>query len=234
MKAAIIAPKRTFNSKLLNDISKKTGGDVLKIIGKKNRHDLNAYDKAVFVYQYKLSPLRDEFIDFCNDNKNQIRDAVLVIDVAMDPSVDQEPIQKYRDELDSIVLFFSSVFKQVSPNETAVVRTDYFGKDVQRKYAEMMGLKYTDVFDGRTFSDNSIIVIFSSKPDMRLEISEKRASAYMLVGLAAVTLAIFFICVVIVYDTFLAMGRTFGLFLAGPLLAYTAYKTRNYAYWKGK
>ena len=230
MQTAIICPRYTLNSETIRILREKTDGSVLKILGGRMHADLTKYDLIILVYQYPLSPMNGDFIEFYEENKEALMHARLVIDLPA--SLIEDNASGIPKELEGLIDRIGRT--DITVESVALVNTNCTTEQKQKRYADSLGIGYKSIFDGRTIADNPAVVTIFTPSAFDMKISRRRACLYMIAGVCAVPLGVilFYFGLVVLHNSRLT-GASFSLVGGGPLLLYMAYRSKKFAEWRG-
>jgi len=205
-------------------------GRVLKVIGSIREISLAEYDKIILFYQYEVCPIRKEFVEFCERNRGSLKDASLIIDIPT--TILEDGIEETLTGLTELIGYFDSL--NSSGMSARLVNTNCTKENKQKKYATDLGIGYESVFDKKILTDAPVIVTIFTPSNFDLEISKKRATAYMIGGVLAVPLGIMlFVIGVVLTNSPPAAGAAFTLVSGGPILYYMAYRSKKFTEWRG-
>ena len=199
----------------------------MRTIGRDKTVDLAKYDRIIVVYQYPLSPIRKEFTEFCERNKDVLSDAHLIIDI---PTILLDG-SGASEELENIIGYFNRC--SIRGGSRALIKNDEFREDKQKRYAERLGFKYESIFDMRTVDSCSVIMTLYDRSYID-DTSERRAIAYMVSGVCIILLCIMELCMGMgEFDTSPVLGKAFILIWVGPVFMFVGYHYRKVARWRG-
>ncbi|MCL2031753.1 MAG: hypothetical protein FWG96_00530 [Methanomassiliicoccaceae archaeon] len=226
MTTAIICSKYSINTALLASLAKATSGKLLKVIGSSKKVDLAQYSKVIIVHQYSLSSYNKEFTKFL-DNNNDLKHATLVIDI---PEFFIEKNPDWRDRTNELILGFNNRYEKEA--RATVANVENLKESDQRKYAEELGVDFSNTMSENILSKYSAVVVFNAKSEVRINVSDMRANLYVMIGALAVPIGV----AIFYYGAKYSLPGSwvsFNLVIFGPILMYVAYRGKRFAHWGG-
>jgi hypothetical protein len=128
VKTAVICSARAKdpNPAMISDIEKITHyGDVLRLIGGRGHKDLSEYDRIFVLYQYPVSPVNQDFIDFCNEYKDDIKSARLIISFPVFDMVERYSTDINIGDLNKFIDGFWPSYAGHDENKVLVIQRKY-------------------------------------------------------------------------------------------------------------
>jgi hypothetical protein len=132
---------------IVEDFRKKTGGDILRIIGSDvKQKDLSKYDRLYVMYQTELSPMNEVFIEFCNEYKKDLKNSTLVVS---HPIRDIKSISERESVIEGIARFseFWSEYSQKNSKKTLVLSTKDGNKRLVERFSTLMECEWKYIRD---------------------------------------------------------------------------------------
>ena len=227
MPTAVICPEHTLNSKFQKILKEKTDCDVLNVIGSRRIPDLKKYDRIILVYQYALSPIRKEFREFCEKNRDALKGAQLVVDIPT--SILENDAGEAQKGLMELISYFDTA--GTAGGSVALFNTNCTTEQKQKKFAESLGIGYEGTFDWKIAADRPVIVTAFVPSVIDMKVSKLRATLYIAAGVCAIPLGVIMFYVGTMFYTRL-IGLSFFVIGGGFLYVYMAYQSRKMAEWR--
>jgi len=132
---------------IVEDLRRKTGGDILRIIGSDvKQKDLSKYDRLYVMYQTELSPINELFIEFCNEYKNDLKNSTLVIS---HPIRDIKSVSERDSVIEGMAKFreFWSEYSQKNNEKVLVLSTKDGNKRLVERFSTLIGCEWKYIRD---------------------------------------------------------------------------------------
>jgi len=132
---------------IVEDLRKKTGGDILRIIGSDvKQKDLSKYDRLFVMYQTELFPINEVFTEFCEEYKNDLKNSTLVIS---HPIREIKSVSERESIIEGISKFskFWSNYSQKSSEKVLILSTKGGNKRLVERFSAPMGCEWKYILD---------------------------------------------------------------------------------------
>ena len=217
---------------IVEDLRKKTGGDILRIIGSDvKQKDLSKYDRLFVMYQTELSPINELFIKFCEEYKNDLKNSTLVIS---HPIREIKSVSERESIIEGISKFgeFWSGYSQKSSGKVLILSTKDGNKRLVERFSVSMGCEWKYVRDV-SYNPYAYSVIFC--PYLFImegeEIDSKTAKLYIAIGVILVFAGLLFSAAVIIAGGYRA-GRVGMISFFGVIMIYLGRRNLKNNRWR--
>ena len=132
---------------IVEDLRKKTGGDILRIIGSDvKQKDLSKYDRLFVMYQTELFPINELFIKFCEEYKNDLKNSTLVIS---HPIREIKSVSERESIIEGISKFseFWSGYSQKNSEKPLILSSRGGNKKLIERFSASMGCGWKYILD---------------------------------------------------------------------------------------
>ena len=231
-----LASKLNPNAEIVDEFNKRVKGDVLRIIGfDDKRKDLKKYEKIFVMYQNSPSEIPEEFMNFCNEYKDDLTDATLVV---THPVYDPKDNSTINGTISDIETFYKDFWCDIigcEDKRKMILATDNGNKKLVEFFSQKIGCKW-NYLSKRNYDlyGNSLIVcpyVFTIEGE---RMSNANARIAMAIGAALVIATISVMIISFLYGAGGAVGRIGILGIIGGLMIYGGKRNIENNLWNPK
>ena len=145
----------THNNGIVKEFRKRIKGDVLKIIGSSSKHtDLKKYDRLFVMYQNSLPDISDVFMRFCEEYKDDLNRATLVVTYPVYEFKNSVAMEQSANDIRSFYKDYWCGTMGCKDGDTMVFATSNGNKSLVVPFATRMGCKW-DYLNGYGYDPQS-------------------------------------------------------------------------------